>query len=226
MGSYATLDDVFQLALTAQAFRTRGRAFDAVSAGTATVRLAAHGFTTADAITFEVTSGGLLPTGISSFTVYYPIPVSIDLFRVATAPNGTPISSWVSGGSGWGVALDPTRRLLAHLEQTASEIDENLTADEPPIKVDPITGKFPQQLIGLNARMAARAAVLSLQIENAAYRVAVDRLFEKEKLDVEQLAIWRAGKPLNPRPIDQNTQLDNAAIGISDPSTPWRTGTL
>lgn len=224
--AYATLDDVYLLGLTARAFVTLARPFDGVNAASATIRLKAHGLALADVITFEVTSAGALPTGLSAFTPYYPVPVSSDLLQIATSSGGPPIASWVSGGAGWGIAVDPARRIQAHLEETASEIDENLTADDPPIKVDPVTGKFPQQLIGLNARMAARAAVLSLAIENAAYRVAVDRLFAKEAMDKEQLAIWRAGKPLNPRPTDQTDALDNAAIGSSDAGTPWRSGTL
>ncbi len=223
---YCVLDDVYNLALTAQAFVMRPRPFDAVDITTATIRLKAHGLSALDVITFEASSSGSLPTSISGFAPYYPSPVSADLLRVALTSGGTPIASWASAGQGWGIVVDFRRRLQAHIDQTAAEIDENLTADEPPIKVDPVTGLFPQQLIGLNARMAARAAVLSLQIENPQYRTALDRLFAKETTDVAQLAIWRAGKPLNPRPTDQNNYLDNAAIATSDPVTGWRTGTL
>lgn len=224
--AYATLDDVYVLGLSAQAFLTRARPYDAVDRTTATIRLKGHGFSTADVITFEVTSGGSLWTAGSAFVPYYPIPVSSDLFQVATTPNGTPFASWVSAGSGWAIGVDPARRVQAHLEETAAQIDEDLTADSPPIKVDPITLKYPQQLIGLNARMAARAAALSLQIENAAYRVAVDRLFAKEAADNAQRAIWRAGKPLNPRPTDQTDIPDNATLAAGDTATRWRTGRL
>ena len=224
--AYSTLDEVFTLGLAAQAFQMLPRPFDAVDAATATIRLRAHGLTLDDVITFEVSDGGALPTAISAFQPYYPIPVTADLFQVALTPNGTPIASWVSAGEGWGVTVDTRRRIQAHAEETAAEIDEALTADTPPIKVDPVTGKYPQQLIGLNARMTARAAVLSLQVENAAYRVAIDRLFSKEKADQDQLAIWRSGKPLNPRPTDQTAIPDNAAIASGDTPTPWRTGFL
>lgn len=218
---YCTLDDVFNLALSAQAFITRPRPFDAVDISTATIRLKAHGLSLSDVITFEASSSGSLPTGISGFQPYYPIPVSGDLVRVALTPSGTPIASWVASGSGWGIVVDFTRRLQAHIDATAAEIDENLTADEPPL-----TAPFPTQIIALNARMAARAAVLSLQIDNAQYRVAVDRLMAKETADMAQLAIWRSGKPLNPRPTDQSAQLDNATLASGATGTNWRMGTL
>ncbi len=222
--SYATLDEIYALGLSASAFVVRARPFDDVDAATATVRLKAHGFSALDTVVFEVTDGGVLPTGVSAFVAYTAIPVTADLFNVSL--NGTPITSWVSGGSGWAIAVDPVRRILMHAAQSTAEIDEALTADQPPLLVDPITGKYPQQIIGLCARMAARAAVNSLDMENAAYRTAIDRLFAREATDNAQLAIWRSGKPLNPRPLDQNAIPDNGAIASSDTPTNWRSGTL
>jgi hypothetical protein len=223
--AYAVRDDVFLLALSAQAFVVLPRpvADDAIDAASATIRLEAHGLATTDVITFRVTDGGTLPTGISAFTPYYPIPVTSDLFRVATSPNGTPIASWVSGGTGWSIVVDSGRRIDAHLEETAAEIDEHLTAHDPPILVDPITHKFPQVLIGMNARMAARAAVLSLELENDAYRVAKDRLIEREEVDKVILADWKGGKPIQPRPTDENGTIpDNAARASAACPMPWR----
>ncbi len=224
---YCQLDDVYTLALAAPAFVVRPRPFDAADAASATIRVKAHGASLLDVILFEVTEGGTLPTGISAFLPYYPLPVSSDLLRVSLTSGGPAIPSWVTVGEGWGIVIDPVRRILAHIEQASAEIDEDLTADQPPLLVDATTGKFPQQIIGLCARMAARAAVNSLQIlENAAYRTAVDRLFEKEKTDNEMRARWRSGKPLNPRPTDGTTTPDNGAIASSDTSTGWRSGRL
>lgn len=221
--AYSTLDDVFLLGLSAQAFVILARPFDAVDAASATIRLRAHGLTVKDVITFEVTEGGALPTGISAFTKYYPIPLTGDLFRVATTENGTPIASWADAGSGWSVQIDTARRILAHNEEAASEIDEHLTAHKPPIQPDPVTGKLPQVLIGLNARMTARAAVISLDMDNEAYRVPRDRLIEREAADMKLLAEWEAGKPIQPRPTDGTPQVaENSARASSGPPIDWR----
>jgi hypothetical protein len=221
--AYSTLDDVFLLGLSAQAFVVLARPFDAADAASATIRLKAHGLTVLDVITFEVTEGGALPTGISAFTAYYPIPITADLFRVALTPNGTPIASWVSAGSGWSVQVDTTRRILAHNEECAAEIDEHLTAHKPPVQPDPITGKYPQVLIGLNARMTARAAIISLAIENDAYRVPRDRLMEREAADVKMLTDWEAGKPIQPRPTDETpTIAENSARTSAGTPIDWR----
>lgn len=221
--AYSTLDDVFLLGLSAQAFVVLARPFDAVDAASATIRLKAHGLSATDVITFEVTEGGALPTGLSAFTAYYPIPVTADLFRVATTPSGTPIASWVDAGSGWSVQIDTTRRVAAHNEECAAEIDEHLTAHEPPIQPDPITGKYPQVLVGLNARMTARAAIISLAIENDAYRVPRDRLMAREETDLKMLADWKAGKPIQPRPTDETPAIaENSARASAGTPIDWR----
>ncbi len=221
--AYSTLDDVFLLGLSAQAFVVLARPFDAVDAASATIRLKAHGLTVNDVITFEVTEGGALPTGLSAFTPYYPIPVTADLFRVATTPSGTPIASWVDAGSGWSVGIDTSRRIQAHNEECAAEIDEHLTAHKPPIQPDPITGKYPQVLVGLNARMTARAAIISLAIENDAYRVPRDRLMEREEADKKMLADWEAGKPIQPRPTDETPAVaENSMRASAGTPIDWR----
>lgn len=222
MPAYCTTDEVFTLGLAAAAFVSRPRVPDAVSANPAVIRLKAHGLTTSDVITFEAVSGGSLPTGLSGFQPYYPVPTSADLLRVATTPNGTPIASWASSGAGWGVCVDPLRRIAAHALEVSAEIDEHLTAHEPPILVDPITGLYPQVLVGLAARMTARAAVTSLQVENAAYRVAVDRLMAREEFDREILKAWKEGKPIQPRPTDEDDLADNAPrAGYGRPNAGW-----
>ena len=225
--AYATRRDVYLLGLSAQAFVARSRPFDSVDATTATIRLRAHGLDSSDVITFEASSGGALPTGISGFTPYYPVLVSSDLIRVSLTSGGSAVASWASAGSGWAVAIDFGPRLDAHLADANATIDEHLTAHEPPILADPATGHYPPVLVGMCARMAARAAVTSLQIENAAYRVAVDRLFAREAQDLEILAAWKAGKPIQPRPTDETEAADNAArAGNSRSVVPWTSGML
>ncbi len=219
---YCTLDDVYLLGLTAQAFVVYPRPFDAVDAATATIRIKAHSMNALDVVTFEKTSGGTLPTGITEFVAYGPLPVTSDLFRLSLTQGGSPIASWASAGDGWGITIDPIRRIQAHMVETASEIDEHLTAHEPPILRDPTTHLFPQILVGLNARMAARAAVLSLQIENDQYRVAKDRLFAREEQDLAMLKDWKAGKPIQPRPTDETTEVpENGAVAVSGRGTNW-----
>ena len=221
--AYSTLDDVFLLGLSAQAFVVLARPFDAVDAASATVRLEAHGLTTKDVVTFEVTEGGELPTGVSAFVPFYPIPITADLVRFATTPNGTPIASWADAGTGWKIKVDTTRRILAHNEEEAARIDEHLTAHKPPIQLDPSTGKYPQVLVGLNARMTARAAAISLAIENEAYRVPRDRLMEREEADMKMLADWQAGKPIQPRPTDETPSIaENSARAFSGIPIDWR----
>jgi hypothetical protein len=220
--SYATRDDVYLLGLSAQAFVVLPRPFDAVDAASATIRLRAHGLSALDVITFEKSSGGTLPTGITEFQAYTAVPLTADLFRVAL--NGVLITSWASGGEGWGITVDPGRRLDAQLEAMAAEIDEDLTAHDPPIKRDPTTLKYPQVLVSLNARMAARAAMISLELENEAYGVARDRLVEREEADNAMRLAWRNGKPIQPRPTDENLVADNSAIATAGLYADWLNG--
>lgn len=230
MGAYATRDDVYLLGLSAQAFVVRARpiakvALD-VDAATGTIRLEAHGFSSLDALLFSSTSGGALPEELSAFVYYTPIVLGSDLFQVADPTTGAPIV-FTEQGQGWSVGYDPARRLDRHLEDEASVIDEHLSAEAPPIQRDPITGKFPQVLVGLNARMAARSAVTSLQIENPAYRVARDRLDAQEAQDLAMLQSWLAGKPINVRPIDQTTVPEmGARASYGRRSSGWNTGML
>jgi len=203
---YCTRDDVYTLGLTAQAFIVRARPFDAVDAATASIRLKGHGFSAADLVLFESTSGGSLPTGVSTFTAYNPVIVSSDVFRISG------FSSFASGGSGWGIGYDPGRRIDAHILESSAEIDDCLTA-----LASPLIAPFPPVIVGLCARMAARAAVNSLIIENNAYRVAVDRLFQREARDFEMLNAWRAGKPVLPAPQDQTDGIaENGARAAQD----------
>lgn len=228
--AYATRDSVYLLGLSAQAFVTRPRPLESYgltdfNPATGRIRLVGNGFSDDDLVYLTVTSGGTLPGGASALTYYSPLPLGGDLFQLAATPGGS-VLTFSSAGNGWAIALDPLRRLDAHLEQTAAEIDEHLTAHEPPIQPDPVTGLYPKVLVGLNARMAARAAVISLQIENSAYRVARDRLEKQEAADLALLADWKAGKPIQPRPTDQNTVPDNSARASSLTPVPWRTGML
>ena len=227
---YATRDDVYNLALSAQAFVVAPRPVGAPPSSlaldfnytTGTIRLPGNGYGAGDIVYLLPTIGGSVPTGAAPLTPYYTIPGPVaDFFQIAATPGG-PVLTFSDLGAGWAVIVDTGRRIDMHLAERASVIDEHLTAHLPPIQPDPITGKIPQVLVGLNARMAARAAVTSLQIDNAQYRVAVDRLFAMAGQDGDTnppaqkgslLGDWKSGKPIQPRPYDENGVLpDNAAI--------------
>jgi hypothetical protein len=223
--SYATREQLYLLALAAPAFVAYARPFDAVDATTATIRLKGHGLSVNNPITFEGSSGGYLPTDITEFSVYYAQPITSDLFQVSETLGGFPIASWTEPGEGWAIAIDPGPRLDAILEERSAFIDEHLTAHEPPIQVDAITGKYPQVLIGICARLTARQAIASLESENPQYRIAIDRLLASEEADNLLLKTWKDGKPIQPRPTDENTALDNAAVARSGrDSMGWSSG--
>jgi hypothetical protein len=198
--AYCTPDEVFALALSAQAFATRARPVQPsdVDGPSGRIRLRAHGLSDDDVVTFEVTPGGALPSGVSAFTPYNPTVLSFDLFHVGM--------TFVSVGSGWGVTVDPLRRITLIANDVMGQIDEMMTAH-----ATPLSPPYPPVLVGVAARMTARAAVNSLQVENPAYRVAIDRLFAQEEFDKLILANWLKGKPVQPAPADSTTAADNGA---------------
>lgn len=235
---YCTRDDVYLLGLSAQAFALAPRPVGSPPSSLAAdfnpssgiVRLVGNGFSPADLVYLLAVTGGSLPGGAEALTYYAPLPLGGDLFQLLATtgtpptPTGQPLT-FSSPGAGWSIVLDSARRLDAHIVEEAAAIDECLTANAPPIKPDPVLG-YPQVLVGMNARMAARAAVTSLQIENPAYRKAVDRLFAREKQDMVTLAEWKMGKPINPRPTDQDSIPDNAVRAFAGPDVPWTSGEL
>ncbi len=213
---YAILQDVYDLGLTAQAFVVRPRSLDvragdALDFATGTFRLLAHGLTATDLVHLVLLGAGTVPAGATANTPYSPLPLDFYRFRLAAAPDGSALTYSTAGTGAWAIQLDPERRLQRHIDDAAARIDECLTAQRPPLLVDPTTGKYPTQIIGLNARMAARSSYPTLQFENAAFRTATDRIFAMEKADDLTLADWKAGKPLNPTVTDQNMVPDDAA---------------
>jgi hypothetical protein len=213
MESYATLDETYQLALTARAFVVAPSPILMADNDTGTIRLEAHGYGAADRILFKFTSGGSLTPELSPFVYYSPIVLGGDLFQVADPLTGQPIL-FSADSRGWAVGVDPVRRLTMHLEDAFSRINQRLGAHATPIKVDPLTGKYPPVLRGLNARMGARSAVTSLQIENPAFRVPLERLFAMAATDGDTnppgqpgslLGDYAEGLSVLPAPLDQDT---------------------
>lgn len=214
--AYATVAQVYALALSARAFVVAPTPILASDPTTGTIRLAAHGLDVSDRVIFSVTSGGLLTPELSTFAYYELDVLGADLFRVLDPTTSLPIV-FSQTGRGWAVAVDPARRLQMHLEDAAARIDQHLTAHSTPILVNATSGLYPSVLVGLSARMAARSAVTSLQVENPAYREPMDRLFAMAATDGDTdppaqpgslLGDWKSGMPIMPTPIDQNTIAD------------------
>jgi hypothetical protein len=233
--AYVSLDEAYLLSLSERAFVVAASPIQAAELATGTIRLAAHGMHATDRILFSVTTGGTLTPELSTFTYYTPIRVGPDLFRVAHPTTGLPIIFTVASG-GWAVAVDTARRFALHIEDAASRIDQCLPAHSTPIKVDPATGLYPFILRGLNARMGARSAVTSLQIDNPAFRVPMDRLFAMAATDGDTdppaqpgsiLGDWKTGVPIMPTPTDQTTTPDmGARASYSRAANGWTTGRL
>ncbi len=215
MGSYATLAETY-LALSERAFVVAASPIQSVEIASGTIRLVAHGCQATDRILFSCTSAGALPTGLDAFTYYTPIRLGPDLFQVAHPTTGLPII-FTTEPRGWSVKVDVERRLQWHLDDAAARIDQRLGAHAAPLKVDPVTGKFPTVIVGLCARMAARSAVTSLQIENPEFRVPLDRLFAQAATDGDTdppgkpgslLGDYAQGLSVLPAPLDQNSVPD------------------
>jgi hypothetical protein len=223
--AYATLDETYNLALTARAFVVGASKIDSVEIATGKIRLPSHGCTAADLLLFSYTSGGSLPAELDAFTYYSPIIVGGDVFKVAHPTTGLPIV-FTTTPSGWAVKVDPARRLTMHLRDAFGRINNCITAHSTPILVDPITGLYPPILVGMNARMAARSCVTSLQIENPQYREALDRLFALEADDEKTLAEWKDGKPILPKPTDQTDSVPEmgAMATFARRASAWSTG--
>ncbi len=223
MTSYATLDETYNLALTARAFVVGASKIDACEVDTGKILLPSHGCSSADLLRFSCTSGGSLPPELDAFTYYSPIIVGGDVFQVNDG-SGAPII-FTADPRGWSVIVDPVRRLTMHLRDAFGRINNCITAHETPIKVDPITGLYPPILVGMNARVGARSCVTSLQLENAQYKSALDRLFKLEMSDESTLAEWKDGKPILPKPTDQTSTPEMGAVTtFGRRASSWSTG--
>ncbi len=242
--AYATLPDIY-LALSERAFVVVASAIQSVDINTGTIRMVAHGCYPADRILFSATSGGALPPELDPFTYYTPIRLGPDLFQVADPITGAPIP-FSAEPRGWSVKVDHERRLAWHNDDAAARINQRLGAHATPLKPDPVTGKFAPVIVGLNARMAARSAVTSLQIENPEFRKPLDRLFAQAATDGDTnppglpgslLGDYAAGLAVLPQPVDQDTLANMAGRGVNrfTPGAaqyggccvrPWQRGTL
>lgn len=213
--AYNSLQDVYDLGLTAPAFVTvprvlNGRQGDSLAFATGVFTQVAHGLAAGDVVRLIlVAQGGSLPGGASSSTIYYVNPINYWQFTLSTSTSGGPVTftdagtTQAAGASAWGVLLDPERRLTRISLMVGGDLDQDLTAHITPIQPDPITGLFPLKLVAIAARMVARRATTGIEYENPAFKAAKERIYAEEKRDDEQRAAWRLGQPLYPTPNDQ-----------------------
>lgn len=234
--AYAALQDVYDLGFTARAFVVvprplDPRAGDSLDFASGTFRLGGHGFTATDLVWFVLVGAGSVPGSASTAVAYSPLPIDFFRFRLAASANGSALT-YTSAGAGWALQIDPERRLQRHAEDATGRINECLTAYQTPLVVDPTTGRYPTQVVGICARMTARSAIPSLQFENAAFRAAADRVIAMERADDLTLADWKMGKPINPEATDQTTVPDDTAVATNGilrgtiADMPWMTGYL
>lgn len=222
--SYATPRDVYDLGLSARAFVVRPRpldprAGDAFDPATGTFYMQAHELAEDDLVRLVlVASAGSLPGGASALTVYSPLPLDYFRFRLSLTEGGAAVTFTSAGtvstsnASAWGIQADPERKLSRILFNVSADIDQDLTAHATPIAVDPVTGRYPEKLIGIVARIAARRAIVGMMFDNAQIKIPTERLQREEQRDEEQRQAWRLGQPIYPAPKDQTDGVpDNGA---------------
>ena len=234
--AYATRAQVYDLGLRAEAFLARARAVEAVDAATGILTLRSNGFEDGYLLTLFVEGSATpgrpsatLPGGASASVVYEAVPVngSSDLFRLRPV-GGSRIDSFTNAGTGvFSVAPDIGRLIDRNAVSVSARIDEWLTDYAPPIKVDSITGLYPEILIRVAARMTAADTARVLGLANPIYQASLDALVASQDDDKAMLLAWFKGRYINAHPEDQTTELENAALaGRSAAPTNWRTGTL
>lgn len=238
--AYAEPSDVYrESAMGALAFVTRprpidSRAGDSFDHATGTFTLSGHGYGSDDRVRLALVAAGSLPGGATSALVWV-LPIDAFTFRVSATQGGPPLT-FVNAGSGWGVQVDPEPRLRRLARSCTAIIDECLTANDPPLTIDANTGRYPEIVIGVCARMVARRYLPTMMSENPGARAAFDTLKASAAFDGDTdppaqagslLGDWKRGKPVNPRVGDQNSIPDNSAIAdVARQPTAWRTGSL
>ncbi len=237
MASYCENRDVYTYGLGPDALAaSRLRAVEAVDASAGVLRINGAGLFDGDPLTFVVQGSPILneeqpalPLGLSESIAYEAVPVngSSSLFRVRPVGGATIVAFGDAGVPVFSIAQDPRTVLDALRADESSQVDDALTANTPPIDPDPITGLYPQLLVGVVARRVAIRAALRFGLSNPGYQASLDRLLAGQALDNARLDMWIKGRPINVRPPDQSATPANAARAGND-ATPvaWRTGTL
>jgi len=233
--AFSTVAQMYARALPAAAFAARPRTVEGVTIATGVLRLTGHGLSLDSLLQFSLegqaafgATANALPGGLTANVNYEAAPLAgSNLFKVRPE-GGAIISSFSSEPVGpFAIVVDPEAALLEQLDDATARIEEKLTANAVPILPDPTTGLYPSILVGICARMAARQAVIALGLQNPQYAAQQKMLLDGAAADDLMLATWLAGRPVNVRPLDQTTELENAArAGRDFAPTDWRTGTL
>lgn len=247
---YATARDVFDLGLTARAFVVVPRPLDARAGDSLDPTLGmfwqqGNGLDASDRVWIVLIARGgtnAIPGGASELTPYYPLPVAGDFrrFQLSLSEGGAPVTFSdagavaANGSSAWGLLTDPLRRLEALILAESADCDQCLIAHRTPIERDPVTGLYPQKLVDVVARGAARRAIAGAMFDNAATKIPQERLDATAEQDKATKALWSSGQPIYPAPVDQTSAADNAGqaasrlVGRAASSVPihWVRGSL
>lgn len=238
MASYCTLQQLFLLGPPAQAYAPTPRALESASPATGVLTLTGNGLFEGSRLRFVVQGSATpaqpdaaLPQGLTTDLMYEALPVddSSDLFRVQPV-GGSPITSFGDAGFGvFSILVDPKSTLLAIIKNESSNVDNCLTAQAPPILPDPMTGEYPEVLVGIIARRTAVRAVVALGLANPEYRDSFKALREEQAFDDARLKEWLEGRPIKPQVRDQNSVPDDAprmsnGLYRGRGVVPWRGG--
>lgn len=232
--TYAQPSDVYrESGIGALAFVTRPRpidtrAGDSLDPITGTFSLIGHPYETGDLLRLVVNGSGYVPIGATAGQPYYAIRLDSWRFQIAATSGGSPLTFSDAGSGAWGIQRDPDAWVLAMARSKTSIVDQCLIAHATPLKIDPATGTYPEIVIGVVARMTARACLSALLGENASVRAP--SLFALAAFDGDTsppaqkgslLGDWKDGQPIYPNPIDQNTVPDDAAYGMGRDAIGW-----
>ena len=229
---YASTRDVFDLGLTARAFVVvprplDARAGDSLDPTSGIFSLSGHGLDEDDVARIVLIARGgtnAIPTaaGLTERTPLYPLPIDFDTFKLSLSPGGAPLTFSdvgtvaANGSSAWGIRVDPLRRLEALIKAESADCDQCLIAHRTPIEPDPVTHLYPQKLVDIVARGAARRAIAGAMFENVATKIPQERLDATAEQDKATKALWSSGQPIYPTPVDQTDgRADNGGQATS-----------
>ena len=158
---YATLQSFYDF-LKAEAIVCSARRVTGVDSATNRFRVPGHGFTTGDAIRFELGEaayGGTasLPSPLSEFVVYYVTIASSDLFTVSLTDGGAAVDITTAGVGLLSCILDLSASITRHLTRNASRVDKCLLAQGVEL---PLVGDFPD-IDSLVCRLTAWPVLLA-----------------------------------------------------------------